>query len=124
MTIVFEPGAWNTGILFDDTSAGAVLSQYISAIEKAVRITAQTGVLAGFPTIDFTFTLVDGKYHDIDSSALAFEIAAKACFRQLRQAGSPKILEPVMAVEITTPRARTRDITNDLKNRRGHVKTI
>lgn len=81
--IIFEPTERNEGIIFENKIVGgAVPKEYIPAVDKGIRNQASTGVLAGFPTVDFKFTLVDGKYHDVDSSALAFEIAGKACFRE------------------------------------------
>ena len=82
-----------------------------------------TGVLAGFPTVDFKYTLVDGKYHDVDSSALAFEIAAKACFRDGMKKASPIILEPIMDVEVTTPQDHVGDVVGDLNRRRGTIQS-
>ncbi len=81
---------------------GTVPREYIPAVEKGIRVQADTGVLAGFQTVDFKYTLIDGKYHDVDSSALAFEIAAKACFRDGMKKAGPIILEPIMDVEVTT----------------------
>ena len=81
--IIFEPLERNEGIHFENkVVGGSVPKEYIPAVEKGIKIQADTGVLAGFPTVDFSYSLVDGKYHDVDSSALAFEIAAKACFRE------------------------------------------
>ncbi|HEX3407533.1 MAG TPA: elongation factor G, partial [Caulobacteraceae bacterium] len=79
------------------------------------------GLLAGFPVIDFTAKLVDGAYHDVDSSVLAFEIAARAAFRELREKGHPKLLEPIMKVEVTTPEDYVGDVIGDLNSRRGHI---
>ena len=89
--IVFQPLERNEGILFDNqVVGGTVPKEYIPAVEKGIRVQADTGVLAGFPTVDFKYTLVDGKYHDVDSSALAFEIAAKACFPRGHEEGEPR----------------------------------
>ena len=118
--IVFEPLERDAGIVFENKVVGGVMAQsFIPAIEKGIRLQAETGVLAGFPTVDFKFTLIDGRYHDMDSSALAFEIAAKACFRELRTLGSPKVLEPVMRLEVLAPREYAGNIVNDLNNRRS-----
>ncbi len=118
VTIVFEPISRHAGVVFENKAVGgAVPPEYVPAIERGVRLQAQTGVLAGFPTVDFKFTLKDGRYHDVDSSALAFEIAAKACFRQLGKTGSGTILEPVMKVEVLTPNEYAREIMSDLKQR-------
>ena len=102
--IMFEPLARNEGVVFENkVVGGSVPKEYIPAVEKGIREQAETGVLAGFPTVDFKYTLLDGKYHDVDSSALAFEIAAKSCFRDGMKKATPIILEPMMDVEVTTP---------------------
>jgi len=120
--IVFEPLERNEGIHFENKIVGgAVPKEYIPAVEKGIRNQADTGVLAGFPTVDFRYSLVDGKYHDVDSSALAFEIAAKACFREGMKKASPIILEPIMDVEITTPQDHVGDVVGDLNRRRGMI---
>ena len=120
--IVFEPLDRNGGILFENSIVGgSVPKEYIPAVEKGIKAQADTGVLAGFPTVDFKYTLVDGKYHDVDSSALAFEIAAKACFREGMKKASPIILEPIMDVEITTPNDHVGDVVGDLNRRRGQI---
>ncbi len=120
--IIFEPLARNSGIVFENkVVGGSVPKEYIPAVEKGIRNQADTGVLAGFPTVDFKFTLVDGKYHDVDSSALAFEIAAKACFREGMKKANPVILEPIMDVEVTTPQDHVGDVVGDINRRRGVI---
>lgn len=120
--IIFEPLERNTGVVFENkVVGGAVPKEYIPAVEKGIKVQADTGVLAGFPTVDFKYTLVDGKYHDVDSSALAFEIAAKACFREGMKKATPIILEPIMDVEITTPQDHVGDVVGDLNRRRGII---
>ncbi|HQT39531.1 MAG TPA: elongation factor G, partial [Acidocella sp.] len=120
--VVFEPLERNDGIQFENkVVGGTVPKEYIPAVEKGIRNQADTGVLAGFPTVDFKYTLVDGKYHDVDSSALAFEIAAKACFREGMKKAGPIILEPIMDVEITTPQDHVGDVVGDLNRRRGMI---
>ncbi|MBX6745028.1 MAG: elongation factor G [Acetobacteraceae bacterium] len=122
--ITFEPLERNQGIIFENAVVGgAVPKEYIPAVEKGIRTQADTGVLAGFPTVDFKFTLVDGKYHDVDSSALAFEIAAKACFREGMKKAGPVILEPIMDVEVTTPQDHVGDVVGDLNRRRGVIQS-
>ena len=122
--IVFEPLERNGGVVFENqVVGGSVPREYIPAVEKGIKVQADTGVLAGFPTVDFKYTLVDGKYHDVDSSALAFEIAAKACFREGMKKASPIILEPIMAVEVTTPQDHVGDVVGDLNRRRGMIQT-
>ncbi len=120
--IVFEPLPRNDGIVFENkVVGGTVPREYIPAVEKGIRMQSSTGVLAGFQTVDFKFTLTDGKYHDVDSSALAFEIAAKACFREGMKKASPVILEPIMDVEVTTPQDHVGDVVGDLNRRRGMI---
>src|SRR5579872_582771 len=120
--IVFEPLERNGGVVFENkVVGGSVPKEYIPAVEKGIAVQAETGVLAGFPTVDFKYTLVDGKYHDVDSSALAFEIAAKSCFRDGMKKATPIILEPVMDVEVTTPSDHVGDVVGDLNRRRGMI---
>ena len=120
--IEFAPVERNAGISFENkVVGGTVPKEYIPAVEKGIKVQATTGVLAGFPTVDFKYTLLDGKYHDVDSSALAFEIAAKACFREGMKRASPVILEPIMDVEVTTPQDHVGDVVGDLNRRRGHI---
>jgi len=120
--IIFEPLARNEGVVFENkVVGGAVPKEYIPAVEKGIKQQAETGVLAGFPTVDFKYSLIDGKYHDVDSSALAFEIAAKSCFRDGMKKATPIILEPVMDVEVTTPSDHVGDVVGDLNRRRGMI---
>ncbi|AOX17096.1 elongation factor G [Kozakia baliensis] len=120
--IEFAPSDKPDEITFENkVVGGSVPKEYIPAVEKGIRNQASTGVLAGFPTVDFKFTLLDGKYHDVDSSALAFEIAAKACFREGMKSAGPVILEPIMDVEITTPNDHVGDVVGDLNRRRGII---
>ena len=120
--IIFEPTERNTGVVFENkVVGGAIPKEYIPAVEKGIKVQADTGVLAGFQTVDFKYILVDGKYHDVDSSALAFEIAAKACFREGMKKASPIILEPIMSVEETTPNDHVGDVVGDLNRRRGMI---
>ena len=120
--IIFEPLERNGGVHFENkVVGGSVPREYIPAVEKGIRVQAESGVLAGFPTVDFKYTLVDGKYHDVDSSALAFEIAAKACFREGMKRAGPQILEPIMDVEVTTPNDHVGDVVGDLNRRRGTI---
>jgi elongation factor G len=122
--ITFEPKERNEGVEFvNAVVGGAVPKEYIPAVDKGIKVQAETGVLAGFPTVDFKFTLTDGKYHDVDSSALAFEIAGKACFREGMKKAGPVILEPIMDVEITTPGDHVGDVVGDLNRRRGVIQS-
>jgi elongation factor G len=120
--VAFEPMERNGGIVFENkVVGGSVPKEYIPAVEKGIKAQSSTGVLAGFPTVDFKYTLLDGKYHDVDSSALAFEIAAKACFREGMKKAAPVILEPIMDVEVTTPPDHVGDVVGDLNRRRGMI---
>ena len=122
--VMFEPQERNAGVVFENkVVGGTVPKEYIPAVEKGIRNQCETGVLAGFPTVDFKYTLVDGKYHDVDSSALAFEIAAKACFREGMKKAAPIILEPIMDVEVTTPQDHVGDVVGDLNRRRGTIQS-
>ena len=122
--ITFAPAERNAGIKFENVVVGgSVPKEYIPAVEKGIRLQAETGVLAGFPTVDFTYTLEDGKYHDVDSSAMAFDIAARACFREAMKKAGPIILEPIMEVEITTPSDHVGDIVGDISRRRGMIQS-
>ncbi len=120
--IEFEPGEPGSGFAFDSKVVGGnVPKEYIPGVEKGLESVKDNGLLAGFPVIDFTAKLVDGAYHDVDSSVLAFEIAARAAFRELREKGAPKLLEPIMKVEVTTPEDYVGDVIGDLNSRRGHI---
>jgi elongation factor G len=120
--IVFEPLERSVGFEFaDETRGGTVPKEFVPAVEKGLRVQKEDGVLAHFPTVDFRATLIDGSYHDVDSNALTFEIAAKAAFREgMREAG-PILLEPVMKVETVTPGDHLGDVIGDLNRRRGTI---
>lgn len=120
--ITFEPGEPGSGFIFENgIVGGAVPKEYIPGVEKGLTSAKDGGLLAGFPMIDFKATLTDGKYHDVDSSVLAFEIASRAAFRELKERGSPKLLEPVMAVEVVTPEEYLGSVIGDLNGRRGMI---
>jgi elongation factor G len=120
--IVFAPGAPGSGYKFESkVVGGAVPKEFIPGVEKGLEASRETGVLAGFPVIDFTATLVDGAYHDVDSSVLAFEIAARAAFREGLPKAQCKLLEPIMKVEVVTPEDCMGDVIGDLNTRRGQV---
>ncbi|THD55233.1 MAG: hypothetical protein E8A46_06020 [Bradyrhizobium sp.] len=122
ITIIVEPNEPGKGYEFESKIVGgAVPDRFIPAIETGVRSVLASGVVAGFPVVDVKVQLVDGKYHDIDSTELAFEIAARACFRQALQEGRSVLLEPVMRVEVTTPMDYIGAVTADLKLRRGEM---
>ena len=120
--IVFEPLERGTGFEFlDETVGGTVPREYVPSVKKGLEMQKEDGVLAGYPTVDFRARLVDGKYHDVDSNALTFEIAAKACFREAMPKGAPILLEPVMKVEVVTPEDYLGDVIGDVNRRRGTV---
>jgi len=120
--IVFEPLQRSVGFEFaDETRGGTVPKEFVPAVEKGLRVQKEDGVLAHFPTVDFRATLIDGSYHDVDSNALTFEIAAKAAFREGMREAAPILLEPVMKVETVTPGDHLGDVIGDLNRRRGTI---
>ena len=120
--IIFEPLKRSAGFEFvDETVGGSVPREYVPSVEKGLRIQKEDGVLAHYPTVDFRATLIDGSYHDVDSNALTFEIAAKACFREAIRKAAPILLEPVMKVETVTPGDYLGDVIGDLNRRRGTI---
>lgn len=120
--IVFEPLEPGSGFIFESKIVGGVVpKEYIPGVQKGLASAITTGVVAGFPMLDFKATLVDGAYHDVDSSVLAFEIAARAAFREGIGKCAPKLLEPIMKVEVVTPEDYMGDVIGDLNSRRGQV---
>ena len=114
-----EPGA---GFQFESKIVGgAVPKEYIPGVEKGLNSVLTSGVVAGFPVVDVKVTLIDGAYHDVDSSALAFEIASRAAFRDALQKGKSVLLEPIMKVEVVTPEDYTGSVIGDLNSRRGQI---
>ena len=122
--IIFEPMERNGGVVFEnEVVGGSIPKEFIPAVEKGIKSQCETGVLAGFPTVDFKYRLIDGKYHDVDSSTMAFEIAARACFREGMKKAGPIILEPIMDVEVTSPQEYVGDIVGDISRRRGMIQS-
>jgi elongation factor G len=120
--IVAEPAPPASGFTFEnDIVGGAVPKEYIPGVEKGLESVLGAGVLAGFPVVDLKVTLIDGAYHDVDSSALAFEIASRAALREALQKGGPVLLEPIMKVEVVTPEEFTGGVIGDLNSRRGQI---
>ena len=120
--VKLAPGERGSGIIFkDEIKGGNIPKEYIPAIEKGFRETAATGSLVGFPIIDFEINLYDGAYHDVDSSALAFEITARAAMREGAQKAGITLLEPVMKVEVVTPEDYLGDVIGDMNSRRGQI---
>jgi elongation factor G len=120
--IIFEPNEPGAGNSFESKIVGgAVPKEYVPGVEKGINSVMGSGVLAGFPVVDIKATLIDGGFHDVDSSVLAFEIAARAAFREALQKGGSVLLEPIMKVEVTTPEDYTGAVMGDLLGRRGQV---
>ena len=118
----FAPGERGSGFQFESKIVGgSVPKEYIPGVEKGLNAAVTSGALAGFPVVDLRIDLVDGSYHDVDSSALAFEIAARAAFREGMAKGGAKLLEPIMKVEVVTPEEYMGDIIGDLNSRRGQI---
>jgi elongation factor G len=120
--IIFEPGEPGSGVIFsDEVVGGRVPREYIPAVEHAIRTESQEGQIAGYEVVDFKARLVDGKYHDVDSSALAFEIATRQCFREAQKLSKPKLLEPIMSLEVVTEAVYLGDVIGDINRRRGNI---
>jgi elongation factor G len=120
--IRWEPLAAGSGFVFENgIVGGAIPKEFIPGVQKGLNSAKDTGVIVGFPCIDFKAVLYDGNYHDVDSSALAFEIAARAAFREGIQKSGPVLLEPIMRVEVVTPEDYMGDVIGDLNSRRGQV---
>jgi elongation factor G len=120
--MIFEPLPAGTGVEFsDEIVGGRVPREFIPAVEHAIRTESKRGQIAGYEVVDFKARLIDGKYHDVDSSALAFEIAGRACFREAHKGSRPKLLEPIMAVETVTESDYLGEIIGDFNRRRGQV---
>ena len=123
--LTFTPGEPGTGFNFTDSVVGGnVPKEYIPGVAKGLESSLQSGVIAGFPVTDLSIKLTDGAYHDVDSSVMAFEIAARAAFKEGLQKASPKLLEPIMKVEVVTPEDYMGDIIGDLNSRRGQVRDM
>lgn len=119
---IIEPCEPGTGFVFESkVTGGNVPREFWPAVEKGFRSMVETGVLAGFPCLDFKVTLMDGSFHAVDSSALAFEIAAKAAYRQTIPKASPQLIEPIMKVDVFTPEGHVGDVIGDLNRRRGII---
>jgi elongation factor G len=119
---IVEPGEPGSGFVFESkVVGGSVPKEYIPGVEKGLNSVLTSGVVAGFPVVDVKVQLVDGAYHDVDSSALAFEIASRAAFRDALQKGKSVLLEPIMKVECVTPEDYTGSVIGDLNSRRGQI---
>ena len=120
--IIAEPTPPGTPFEFEnEIVGGAVPKEFIPGVEKGLESVLGSGVVAGFPVVDLKVTLIDGKYHDVDSSALAFEICARQCLKEALQMAKPVLLEPIMKVEVVTPEDYTGSVIGDLNSRRGQI---
>jgi elongation factor G len=120
--LIITPTEAGEGYSFESRIVGgSVPKEYIPGVEKGIQSVMDSGPLAGFPVIDFKVALIDGKYHDVDSSVLAFEIAGRMCMREGMKKAGAKLLEPIMSVEVITPEEYTGNIIGDLTSRRGQV---
>ena len=120
--LTIEPGEPGAGFEFSSSIVGgSVPKEYIPGVEKGVQSVMTSGPIAGFPMVDIKVELTDGAYHDVDSSVLAFEIASRAGFREGCQKAGPKLLEPMMKVEVVTPEEYMGDIIGDINSRRGQI---
>ena len=120
--IRFEPSEPGAGNKFESKIVGgAVPKEFIPGVEKGINSVMGAGILIGFPVVDVTATLLDGAYHDVDSSVLAFEIASRAAFKEALQKGGSVLLEPIMKVEVVTPEDYTGSVIGDLNSRRGQI---
>jgi elongation factor G len=120
--MVFEPLPAGSGVVFEDEVVGGrIPREYIPSVEHAIRTEAKRGQVAGYEVVDFKARLIDGKYHDVDSSALAFEIAGRYCFRESHKASRPKLLEPIMNIEVVTEGSYLGDVIGDINRRRGQI---
>ena len=120
--LVLEPQEQGAGFIFESkVVGGSVPKEYVPGVEKGVKSVLENGVLAGFPMLDLKVSLIDGAYHEVDSSALAFEIASRAAFREAAQKAGPKLLEPIMKVEVVSPEDYVGGVIGDLTSRRGQI---
>ena len=120
--LTFEPLEAGSGFQFVSAIVGgAVPKEYIPGVQKGLDMAKENGLLAGYPVTDFRATLTDGAFHDVDSSVLAFEIAARGAFRELKGKGDPRLMEPIMKVEVVTPEDYMGDVIGDLNSRRGQI---
>ena len=122
--LYIEPQEPGKGRLVESAiKGGAIPKEFIPGVEKGIETVSDSGILAGFPMIDYKVTIVDGLHHDVDSSVLAFELASRACFKEACTQGGLKLLEPIMRVEVVTPEDYMGDVIGDLNSRRGQIST-
>jgi elongation factor G len=117
-----EPQKPGTGYAFENkTVGGSVPKEYVTSVDRGVQDSLSTGVVAGYPIVDVKVTLVDGSYHEVDSNEMAFKVAASMGFKEAMRRSAPKLLEPMMSVEVVTPEAFAGDVMGNLSSRRGHI---
>ena len=122
VTIRVEPGEPGSGFVFESKIVGgSIPKEFVKPASEGIREASQSGVLAGYPVLDFKATLIDGSYHDVDSSEMAFKIAGSMAFKEANRAAGPIIKEPIMGVEVTTPKEYMGDVIGDLNSRRGVI---
>jgi elongation factor G len=120
--IVFEPNPDGDDFVFESKIVGgSVPKEYIPGVQKGIESVLSSGPLAGFPMLGIKATLIDGAFHDVDSSVLAFEIASRACFREAAKKAGAQLLEPIMKVEVVTPEDYVGSVIGDLNGRRGQI---
>ena len=125
VVINMEPADPGDGYEFiDKVVGGKVPREYISSVDLGIQEAMESGILAGYPVVDLRVELVDGSYHDVDSSEMAFKVAGSMAFKTAMQRAKPKLLEPVMAVEVVTPEEYLGDVMGDLNSRRGHIEHL
>ncbi len=125
MVIIVEPNETGKGYEFvNQIKGGAIPNEYIPAVDKGIQEALTRGVVAGFPIVDVKITLIEGSYHDVDSSEMAFKIAGSIAFQTGCKQAAPMILEPYMAVEVTTPEEFMGDVMGDLNSRRGQIEEM
>jgi elongation factor G len=120
--VIVKPGERGTGFIFEDkVTQGRIPREYIPAVEKGIREALQTGVAAGYPVVDITVSLVDGSYHPVDSSEMAFQVAGSMAVKDGMHKAQPYLLEPIMKVDVVMPEEYLGDVMGDLASRRGHI---
>jgi elongation factor G len=125
VVLALEPAAPGSGVVFEDhIKGGAIPKEFIPGVEKGVREAAESGVLAGYPVTDIKVDLVDGSYHEVDSSEMAFKVAGSMAFREAIQRAKPVLLEPMMQAEVVVPEDNLGEVTGDLSSRRAEIEGV
>ena len=122
VTIMLEPLAPGTGFQFEnEIRGGAIPKEYIPSVEKGIIEAMENGIMAGYPVVDVKVELIDGQFHEVDSSEMAFKIAGSMAFKEAAAKAGPKLLEPIMDVEVVVPEEYMGDVIGDLSSRRGRI---